>query len=227
MWFLQIEKLLSAEQLSELDTLVAQGTFRDGRLSAGRVAAQVKDNEQLERQADDPILRRIDEILIAAINGNGQIRAAALPARIAPPLIARYQPGKQYGLHSDNAFMGVGGGTMRTDVSLTIFLSDPATYEGGSLEVETMAGRIGFKLPRGDAILYASGELHRVAPVTAGERRVAVTWMQSRIPDTRQRSIVYDVGRMAELLIAGDAQSPQALLATKVHGDLVRMWAQA
>lgn len=225
MWFMRVEKLLSAEQLKTLDELIAKSTFVDGKLTAGRMARQVKKNEQLDRREIDETIKDIDQLLLGAIHANTQIRAAAVPARIAPPLIARYDVGMTYGFHSDNPIIPTSNGPVRTDVSITIFLSNPNDYEGGVLEVETTAGRIGFKLPRGDAIMYPSGEIHQVSPVTKGERRVAVTWIQSRIADARKRGIIYDVGRMVELITKGDVQSPQSLLAGKVHGDLMRMWA--
>lgn len=225
MWAQHIPGLLDSARLERLDLLLADAPFVDGRGTAGPLLALVKMNEQIER-AEHPATTAIDELLSAALFANPQVKTAAFPAKIVPPLIVRYRQGMAYGAHCDNGVMATNKGLMRSDLSCTIFLSDPQHYSGGELEIETAMGVLAWKLPRGDAILYPSGAIHRVTPVTAGERLVAVTWMQSFIADAHRRTILADVERLNALVRQRDPMAPEALLGTKVYGDLVRMWAE-
>ncbi len=225
MWFQHITGLLDPTRLATLDQLLAGAPFSDGRSTASPLLVAVKANEQVDR-AQHPGSVAIDDLLTGVLLAHPVVKSLALPTRIAPPLIARYRPGMAYGAHCDSPFMTTAKGLVRSDLSCTIFLAAPATYDGGELEIETPNGVMAWKLPRGDALLYPSGAIHRVTPVTRGERLVAVTWIQSCIADAQRRAVLADLERLNGMARQRAAQSPEALLGTKVYGDLVRMWAE-
>lgn len=218
-----IADVLTAEEMAELDTIIDGGTFQSGSRTAGWHAKLVKNNEQM----GGPQAARAREIVLAALQRNATFMAAALPLRIMPPLIARYANDMTYGDHIDDPVMRPqGGAAVRTDVSTTVFLSDPDTYEGGELTMETPAGTQSFKLPRGAAIAYPSTTLHRVQPVTSGERRVAVTWTQSMVRDPAHREILFDLERSRRAVFEKDGKSPVFDLITKSRANLLREWAE-
>lgn len=223
MWFTRIERLLDAAQVGEARRLLATAPFIDGRQSAGVAAATVKSNQQADRKNWDA--SALDQLVVGALSRHANVQSVVLPARIAPPLYARYEAGMGYGAHTDNPFMTANGQPLRTDVSCTVFLSEPDAYQGGALEIDSTAGLVSWKLPAGDAILYPSGALHRVQAVTAGTRLVAVTWMQSRIADAHQRGILHDLDLTCTILNQRDSAAPEARLVMKTYGDLMRMWA--
>lgn len=214
--------VLDAEQLAELDGLLADGDFEDGSDTAQGHAAQVKNNRQLAAGDDKA---RAGRIVVEALQRHDKFRHAALPARIRAPQFSRYQDGMAYGRHLDNALMDDGDDeSMRSDLSVTVFLSDPAGYQGGELVVTTTLNDQMFKLARGDALLYPSDSLHRVAPVTSGVRQVAVTWVESRVRDPRQREILMDAERVRRRIAKLDPEGTEAELAQKVYWNLLRLW---
>jgi PKHD-type hydroxylase len=225
MWLTRVERLLDSAQVNEVRRLLATAPFVDGRLTAGPASAAVKNNVQADRKAWDPTA--LDQIVIGALNRNPTVQSVALPERFVPPHYARYETGMSFGAHTDNPFMNAPGSAVRTDVSCTVFLSEPDSYQGGALEIDTSAGTATWKLPAGDAILYPSGALHRVQEVTAGTRLVAVTWIQSRIASAHQRGILHDVDLICTVLNQRDSRAPEARLAMKTYGDLMRMWASS
>jgi PKHD-type hydroxylase len=145
-----------------------------------------------------------------------------LPHRFAPPLFARYTPGMEFGTHMDNAVMGAE--RMRSDVSVTVFLSEPEDYDGGELVMETSGGEVAYKLPAGSAVTYPSTMLHRVAPVTRGTREVAVTWAQSLVRAADRREILFDLERVGRTLFERDGKTPEFDLLNKSTANLRRMW---
>jgi PKHD-type hydroxylase len=151
--------------------------------------------------------------------------AAAMPARIAPPLLSATGPGEGYGAHVDDPVMG-GDKPLRTDLSLTLFLSPPDAYEGGDLVLESAAGVERVKLPAGDAFLYPSTVLHRVEPVQSGERLVAVTWVQSRVRDPGAREILFDLDRARRAVFAAEGKSETFDLVAGCHANLLRRWVE-
>lgn len=224
MRFIPLPGLLDAARLAQVLELVATAPFIDGRATAGKMLSSIKNNEQVDRQNYSG-RSTLDDLLVKVLFENPRVMVTVYPMRITPPLIARYRPGMAYGSHCDNPFMGQLSTAVRTDLSCTIFLADPATYDGGALEIETGNGAVSFKMNAGDAILYPSGAIHRVTEVTRGERLVAVTWIQSRIADTQQREVLADLDRVCAALRKRDAPSPEALAGQQVYGTLLRMWA--
>ncbi len=214
--------ILKPKEVAEFREIAAAGTFVDGQLTAGRRAKRVKKNEQLKKT--DNQRKAIDSIVLGAFNRSTAFQNAAFPKTVASPMLSRYEPGMEYGMHVDNAFMRANG-LFRTDISVTLFLSDPETYDGGELVAETPYGEQAVKLMPGDAVVYPTTLLHRVAPVTRGERLAAVTWAQSSVRDEAQRRLLNDL--RATMNEVGDAapDSRSAQLLTKTFGNLLRMWA--
>lgn len=220
--FIFIDDVLDAAMLSSVRTAAAALSFRDGRATAGWHARTVKANRQA---APSAALKSVQRQLTDALDAHEIVRAAALPARIAPPLVSRYGPGEAYGPHVDDAVMGAP--PLRSDVSLTLFLSDPQDYDGGELVAESASGEEAVKLPAGAAAMYASTTLHRVAPVTRGERLVAVTWIQSLVRDPGARAILFDLDRARRAAFAADGpDSPVFPLLAKTYANLLRRWAE-
>jgi len=219
---LTLKKVLTRDQLLGAREFLARAAFRDGKLSAGMVAARVKHNLEANREAKE--IAQVDDLVMGSLVRHADYRAGALPLRVAAPFYARYQPGMHYGDHVDDPVMGMGGALYRTDVSITIFLSDPEDYDGGELVVRSSFGDQRVKLPAGDAVMYPSSSLHHVAEVTRGERMVAVTWVQSLVRDPAQRELLYELNRVREKLLADSAESEEAVMVNRAYLNLVRMW---
>lgn len=195
----------------------------DGRQTAGWSAQAAKRNRQLDRR-DPAVLALLAEIR-AAVTEHPLLAGYARPAKIGEPLLSRYCPGDEYGLHVDDALMGEP--PLRTDLAWTLFLSDPDDYDGGELVLDSAAGETPVKLPAGALVAYDCGALHRVAPVTRGERMAAVGWIQSRVRDGRQRELLFTLDRTRRALHARDGDSAEFLQLSQVHSQLLRMWAEA
>ncbi|MDJ0741109.1 MAG: Fe2+-dependent dioxygenase [Gammaproteobacteria bacterium] len=219
---LQIPELLNAAQLDKLHELLARARFVDGRLTAGMAAAKVKANEEL---APDPeLLQRLYRIVMASVGHSAAFRSAALPAKVADFIFARYQPGMHYGDHVDDPIMGQRT-KFRTDVSMTIFLNPPTAYDGGELVIRTPFGEQQVKLAAGHAVVYPSASVHRVADVTRGERLVALTWIQSFVRDAARRELLYELDQSREHLLKTDPDSAVTKNVDRAYVNLLRMWA--
>ncbi len=218
-----IPALLNAEQLRRIAKTIENSEFVDGKSTAGYRAKRVKDNDQLKKQTDAE--RALSDLLRRALRDNKTFRAAALPKKMATPMISRYSSGMSYGFHMDDAVMNPAD-ALRTDLSATIFLNAPTDYDGGELVMKTPYGEQEVKLPKGGAVVYPSTTLHRVAPVSRGERLVAVTWIQSRIRDPWQRETLFDLDQVCAKLAKDDPDGEETDLAFKTYGNLLRMWAE-
>jgi PKHD-type hydroxylase len=221
-----IAGVLDAAALGRVRALLGGARFEDGRRSAGWHARGVKANEQAA--AADPAAREAAGLVSAALLANPVFRAAALPRRLRPILFARYPGEGAYGAHTDDALMGLSdpGGPTRADVSVTVFLADPDSYEGGELVLEGTGGEAAYKLGAGCALAYPATTLHRVAPVTAGERLAAVTWAQSLVRDPAAREILFDLDTARRAVFARDGGSETFRLLAKTHANLLRQWAE-
>jgi len=199
---------------SEVDHL----RFEDGRGTAGWAARLVKDNEQAHPDSDrlELLRTRIAERILQ----NEIFQLAVRPKALTPLLISRYRAGKQYGTHVDDALMA----GMRTDVSFTLFLADPETYEGGALVIESAAGEQEFKLAAGSMVVYPSNTLHRVAPVQDGERVAAVGWARSFIRSAEQREIIFDLENARREIFEAHGKTPAFDQLSKCSANLVRLW---
>jgi PKHD-type hydroxylase len=215
-----IADVLPADDLETVRAALAQAKFVDGRETAGFAARTVKLNQQAA--ASDRSLDTVRKIVADRILGSEVFRLAVRPKALSPLLFSRYDPGMRYGSHVDDALMD----GMRTDVSFTLFLSDPESYDGGELVIETPAGEDAVKLPAGALVAYASTSLHRVADVTRGERLVAVGWARSLIRDPAQRELLFDLDTARRRMFARDGKGEDYDLVSKSLANLLRMWAE-
>ena len=223
--------MLPPERLGKLRALLGRAAFADGAATAGWHARVVKANEQADPL--DPFAREAGEMALAALEASEVFRAAVLPRRLRAPLLSRTTPGRTYGAHVDDAVMGGGAPSdprgeapLRADVAVTLFLSDPETYEGGELVIETTAGEMAVRLAAGEAVAYPAGTIHRVSPVTRGERLVAATWAQSLVRDPGQREILFDLDAAGRDLFAREGKSRAFDLLAKSRAALLRRWAE-
>ena len=190
----RILQLLTDAEVAECRRIAASASFVHGRITNPHNKA--KQNEQLhEAQA----YQKSSQLLLQAFGRSDEFRDFAFPTMIAPPMITRYQSGMHYGAHSDAAFIQLQGGQLRSDLSCTVFLSDPESYEGGALHIHLGDAEMQFKLPPGVAVIYPSDTLHEVGPVTNGERLVAITFIQSRIQDPFRRNLLFSLNEVAAL----------------------------
>lgn len=218
-----VANVLSAEQLDEVRGLLAQGEYVDGRQTAGWHARLVKNNRQL---SGGDTAARASKTIHAALMANEVFRAAVQPKRLRPMLFSRYESGMNYGSHVDDALMGRDGDKLRSDVSMTVFLSEPEAYTGGELVIGGTGGEQAYKLAAGAAVVYPSNTLHRVAPVTEGVREVAVSWAQSLVRAPEHREILFDLETARRGLFRREGKSREFDLMSKTHANLVRMWAE-
>ncbi|MEO1020720.1 MAG: Fe2+-dependent dioxygenase [Pseudomonadota bacterium] len=196
--------------------------FVDGGATAGKFARAVKNNQQLE---PGPETEKLQHSILEAVRANLTFEMAARPKIIKPPLVARYEPGMEYGTHVDNALMS-GRPPIRSDMSFTLFLEDPDKYDGGELVIEGMLGTQEIKLPPGALVLYPTSALHHVAPVTRGQRLVAVSWVQSLIRDPAQRELLFDLETARRTLFDSHGKTAEFDLVSKSFHNLLRMWAE-
>jgi PKHD-type hydroxylase len=190
-----VVRVLDSAECERIVQGLAAVPFVDGKATAGKLAAEVKNNLQMQRQDQQP--QGLDHEILVALKRNETFKAQVIPQRIALPLFAKYEPGMEYGLHVDSAIMGQTE-LMRTDMAMTIFLTPPTSYDGGELIVHEALGEQEIKLDAGEAVVYPATTLHRVAPVTRGQRIVAVTWIQSLVRDPQAREILADLHSLIE-----------------------------
>jgi len=219
-----IPDVLNPQQIERVQSILKQSQFVDGKLSAGKHAERVKNNEELSQ--NDRMLNELNNIVMGSLVKHKTYQNGAFPHRIATAFFARYGSGMAYGDHIDDPIMGPAGASYRTDVSITVFLNNPEDYEGGELTINTSFGEQQVKLPAGHAVMYPSGTLHRVAEVTKGERLVAVTWCQSMIRDPAKRELLYNLNQARESLMQKDPTSKETAKIDTTYINLVRMWSE-
>ena len=218
-----IENLLNSDQLSAINNLINRGQFEDGKLSAGWHAESVKHNQQW--LADEDSIAELNHSLGSALGKNVDFTAATYPKLLQPFLVSESSQGGHYGPHVDDALMGLEH-IARTDISCTVFLSKPDSYDGGNLVMHTHGSNSDFKLNAGDAIVYPSTTLHQVTPVTRGIRRVAVSWIESYIRDASQREILFDLDKARKEIMEKDGKCEAFDRISKTHANLLRRWAE-
>lgn len=218
-----ISGLLKPAEARQIVAELEKSEFVDGRASAGRKAREVKNNLHLIQGSQRS--RELSAVILRAIDANVDISKVALPNRVAPILFNRYEPGMEYGFHMDMPIQQSKAGPFRTDISMTLFLSDPGSYQGGELEINTDLGEQEIKLAAGDALIYPSTSLHRVKPVVAGTRLAAVTWFQSLVGDPARRQILYEIQSVRDWMFQNHPNSEEDNTLAKVHGNLLRLWA--
>ena len=223
---LSIPGVLNAEQLRQCRAALEGGNWQDGRLTAGHQAVSVKANQQLAQ--DDPLTRQLGDFILACLAQHPRFMAAALPLKVVPPRFNRYAEGGTYGDHIDNAVFSVPGTPhrIRADLSATLFFSEPDEYDGGELVVHDHFGSHRAKLPAGHLLLYPSGSLHRVEPVTRGARLAAFFWVQSLVREEHQRSVLLELDDSIQALREQVPDSPELVRLTGIYHNLVRQWTQ-
>lgn len=224
---LTIDDILTPDEVAQMRAALDGATWIDGRATAGAQSAEIKDNAQVS--LDCPALPDLQTRMLRALTTHPAWVSAALPARILPPMFNRYSGGQTFGRHVDNAIRVIPGEgrQIRTDVSCTVFLSDPGDYDGGELVVEGHYGAQSVKLPAGAAVVYPATSLHEVTPVTRGTRVASFFWVQSMVRDAQAREMLYDLDQSVQEL-AGDlgANHPEVVRLTGIYHNLIRQWAE-
>ena len=220
---LRIPAVLDAETLEAVRGLLARARFVDGRYSAGEAARRVKNNEEMDVR--DPAWEELNRRVMLPLTRHPVFQAAVLPNKVATPFYARYTAGMGYGDHVDDPVMGPGP-RYRSDVSLTVFLNEPESYAGGELTIRTSFGEHTVKYAAGDAVLYPSSSVHRVAAVTSGERLVAVIWAQSLVRDPARRELLYELSQAREALLRERPGADETRQVDYAYVNLLRMWAE-
>lgn len=218
---LEIPDLLTPEQLRQCRAALERADWQDGRQTAGHLAASAKANQQLAQ--DDPLAQQLADFILAQLGQNPRFMAAALPLKVLPPRFNRYTDGGTYGDHIDSAVFSVPGTPhrIRADLSATLFFSEPDEYQGGELVVQDKR----IKLPAGQLVLYSSGSLHRVEPVTRGARLAAFFWIQSLVREDNQRGMLLELDESIQALGRQLPESPEVVRLTGVYHNLLRHWA--
>ena len=217
-----IPDIVTPAEARQIRDRVLSLKFVDGSATAGVYARTVKRNQQLE---NSPETQKLQEFVMQALMRSVEFERFAFPRNMKPIMFSRYEPGMEYGTHVDNAVMS-GRPPVRSDVSLTLFLSEPDTYDGGELTIQTLTGDEQIKLPAGAIVTYPSSTLHRVAPVTRGVRVAAVTWVQSMIRDPSCREILFDLEATRRSIFETQGKTREFDLISKCFANLMRKWAE-
>lgn len=221
--FLPISKVLREPELRQIRDKLAQAAFADGADTAGRQAKRVKQNQQVARGS--PLARELGKVVVDALRRSGTFISATLPCRLTEPMFNRYAGGMRYGNHVDNAVM-YQPQPLRSDISVTLFLSEPQEYDGGELLIDELAVRQKVKLPAGSAIVYPTTSLHRVEPVTRGARLACFFWVQSMVADDAARTVLFDLDTAIQRLTRTGADADAVLQLTGCYHNLLRRWAR-
>ena len=224
---LAIPDILSRDDALAMRVKLEAADWVDGNVTSGAGSASVKRNRQLPEQG--AVTQAAQAQITEALMANAAFLSAALPHTVFPPLFNRYGGGETFGLHVDNAirFHAASGARIRTDLSATLFLTDPDDYDGGELEIEDHSGTMRYKLPAGHMLLYPSTSLHQVTPVTRGERISCFFWLQSLVADPGERELLFDLDQTVQTLSAERGKSdPEVLRLTQIYHNLVRKLAQ-
>ena len=217
---LHIADVLNAEQLAAIDAAFDSQPFVDGATTAGWHAKLVKSNQQMQRTE---VSKQMDTAICRTLMSHPVFQMAVRPKILSPLLFSTYGDGAHYGLHVDDAVMRAG---LRADVSFTIFLSDPDSYDGGALSIAGPFGAHTLRMPRGSMVLYPSSSLHEVTPVTRGVRRAAVGWAQSLVRDPAQREVLFDLDSAKRDVFDREGKTPTFDALARSSANLLRMWAE-
>lgn len=221
-----IPNLLTSDQVTHFHQRLnaTDAPWIDGRVTAGHQGIHVKQNQQLAEGS--PLAIELGNIVLTALERHPLFISAALPNRIYPPMFNRYQGGMHFGNHVDGSIRLIPGTgqKIRTDLSATLFLASPDSYDGGELLIEDTYGTQSVKLPAGDMILYPASSLHRVNPVTRGVRLACFFWVQSMVRDDGQRTLLFDMDNALQRLVATNADEAARVRLTGCYHNLLRMW---
>jgi PKHD-type hydroxylase len=224
-----VPDILSKDEVADFRRIMDASDWEDGRSTAGAQSALVKRNQQLP--PDNDVSRQLGKRIVSALTANPRFISAAVPLQIFPPLFNRYAAadGHRFGVHVDNAVRGdhLTGMRIRTDLSVTLFLSEPDEYDGGELVIEDNYGSHEIKLPAGDLVLYPACSLHMVTPVTRGTRVASFFWLQSMVRDAHARSLIFDLDAAIQSLVERlGRDDPETVKLTGIYHNLIRYWAE-
>jgi PKHD-type hydroxylase len=224
---LRIPALLDANGVAVIRGIIDAAEWTDGNVTSGRQAAQAKRNMQLPENS--PAARKAGDLIMAALERNGQFFSGALPLKIFPPLFNRYESGMNFATHIDNSIRFVPGTPVRvrTDLSATLFLTDPSGYDGGELIVQDTFGEHSVKLAAGDMVLYSATSRHHVTPVTRGSRVSCFFWIQSMVRDEAARTMLHDLDNSIQGLRKAVGDNDEIVALTGLYHNLLRRWADA
>ncbi len=218
-----IPSVLGPADLETVNALFDEAPFVDGKLSAGSVARLIKNNAEMDQKS--AVYKKLNALVLNNLMRHPLFKNAALPNKVGAPFYARYGKGQQYGDHIDDPIMGAPH-YFRTDVSTTVFLSEPDSYEGGELVVRTTYGEKTMKLPAGHAVVYPSHSLHHVNEVLDGERRVMVTWIQSMVRSAERREVLFGINSVREKMLRKAPTDEETKQLDIAYANLFRMWAE-
>jgi PKHD-type hydroxylase len=221
---IEIPGLLSAEEVAVAVATLLDQPWVDGKVTAGQRSAMAKNNRQLSEDA--PVAIRLGEQILSRLSDNALFMSAALPKKIYPPLFNRYSGGEAFDWHIDNAIRGLKGvrERVRTDISATLFLADPASYDGGELVIRDTFGEHAVKLPAGHLLIYPGSSLHKINPVTRGERIASFFWVESLVREDGQRQLLLDMDVAIQRLTAQHADDHALLQLSGAYHNLLRRW---
>ena len=221
---IRIPQVLNAQQVSDCVKALETAEWSDGRATAGYLSSRVKENAQVPE--GHPVARRLGDMILDALDKNQLFISAALPLKVVPPLFNRYSGGQAYGGHVDGAVRPVFGTPhrVRTDLSATLFLSDPADYDGGELVVQDLAGETRIKFPAGDMVLYPGTSVHRVEPVTRGVRLASFFWVQSMVREDAKRDLLFQLDTGLQQLGRDMPDHSAVVQLMGVYHNLLRLW---
>jgi PKHD-type hydroxylase len=221
---LHAKNVLDAKQLAHARAALERAEWADGRATAGYQSSRAKHNAQLPE--DSAVARELGAIVLDAVARHATFMAGALPRRIYPPLFNRYAEGQSFDFHIDNAVRYPRGGAdpVRTDLSATLFLSDPDEYDGGELVIDDTFGTHAVKLPAGDLLLYPASSVHKVNPVTRGARVASFFWIQRLVRDDGERALLFDLDVAIQRLNRDAADHPSLVALVGVYHNLLRRW---
>ena len=222
----RIENFLTKQEVADAVSLLEKADWVDGAVTAGHLALHAKKNLQLPE--DSPTARQLGDFILSLMGQSQHILAAGLPNKIYPPMFNCYQSEGEFGDHIDNTIRRVAGTAVkvRTDISMTVFLSEPEEYEGGELVIQDTYGEQRVKFAAGDMVMYPSTSLHRVTPVTKGRRLASFFWMQSLVRSAEQRRILYDLDMSIQALSAETPNNAEIVSLSGVYHNLLRQWSE-
>ena len=220
-----IPSVLDAAEVGECRRILLSAAWEDGSATAGAFAAKVKRNRQLP--VSSPVAAEIGTRILRALAINNTFLSAALPLKILPPMFNRYATAETFGTHVDNAIRVIPGtpDRIRADLSCTLFFSEPDDYDGGALVVETHYGAQAVKLSAGDLVLYPSTSLHKVEPITRGERLASFFWLQSMVRSDQHRSLLFDLDQTIQAMSQKDGVEHECVKLSGIYHNLIRAWA--
>lgn len=218
----EINNLLNQDDLEKIHSLINDAQWLSGVGSAGSQASKIKSNEEMDSGCKS--WTAINKIVVSQLYAHPQFQSMVLPSKVSAAFISRCQPGMYYGQHIDNPIMGNANARYRSDVAITVFLSNPESYDGGELSIESRFGQVSVKLPAGSAVVYPASSLHEVTPVTRGERIVCALWAQSMVRNEQQRELLHDLDEVRQAL---NQSTPNAQVTQKtehIYANLLRLW---